>query len=143
MPGGSIPGGATREIEGGLPSGTAVQQNGVTTRGGIQLGPPSRWWDDRHYVKTLHLRPDQKKRMDSLFDENRASLVNRYEALQQEESKMEVLSHAQTPDENALFAQIDRVAQAKADLEKATSHLMLQVRNEMDADQITRFDASR
>jgi Spy/CpxP family protein refolding chaperone len=112
-------------------------------RDGIQLGPPSRWWDDKHYAKTLHLRPDQKKRMDGLFDENRANLVNRYEALQQEEQKMDTLIHAPMPDESVLFAQIDRVAQAKADLEKATTHLMLQVRKEMDADQITRLDASR
>jgi Spy/CpxP family protein refolding chaperone len=143
MPGVSLPGGSPREIEGGLPSGASVQQNGVTTRGGVQLGPPSRWWDDKHYAKTLHLRPDQKKRMDGLFDENRANLVNRYEALQQEEQKMETLSHAQTLDEAALFAQIDRVAQARADLEKATTHYMLQVRKEMDADQIKRLDASR
>jgi Spy/CpxP family protein refolding chaperone len=143
MPGGSILGGSPREIEGGLPSGASVQQNGLTTRGGVQLGPPSRWWDDKHYAKTLHLRPDQKKRMDGVFDENRANLLNRYEALQQEEQKMETLSHAQTLDEAALFAQIDRVAQARADLEKATTHLMLQVRKEMDTDQITRFDASR
>jgi Spy/CpxP family protein refolding chaperone len=143
MPGGSIPGGSPREIEGGLPSSGSVPQSGATIRGGVQLGPPSRWWDDKHYAKTLHLRPDQKKRMDGFFDENRANLVSRYEALQQEEQKMEVLSHAQTLDESALFAQIDRVAQARADLEKATTHLMLQVRKEMDADQITRLDASR
>jgi Spy/CpxP family protein refolding chaperone len=120
-----------------------VQQSGATMRGGVQLGPPIRWWDDKHYAKNLHLRPDQKKRMDGLFDENRANLVNRYEALQQEESKMEVLSHAQTLDESALFTQIDRVAQARADLEKATTHVMLQVRKEMDPDQITRLDSSR
>ena len=143
MPGGSIPGGSPREIEGGLPSGASVQPSGPTTRAGVQLGPPSRWWDDKHYAKTLHLRPDQKKRMDGLFDENRANLVNRYGALQQEEQKMETLSHAQTLDEAALFAQIDRVAQARADLEKATTHYMLQVRKEMDADQIKRLDASR
>jgi Heavy-metal resistance len=143
MPGGSIPGGSPREIEGGLPSGASVQPGGPTTRAGVQLGPPSRWWDDKHYAKTLHLRPDQKKRMDGLFDENRANLVNRYGALQQEEQKMETLSHAQTLDEAALFAQIDRVAQARADLEKATTHYMLQVRKEMDADQIKRLDASR
>jgi Spy/CpxP family protein refolding chaperone len=144
MPGGSIPGGSPREIEGGLPSGASVQPGGAATmRGGVQLGPPSRWWDDKHYAKALHLRPDQKKRMDGLFDENRTNLVNRYAALQQEEQKMETLSHAQTLDEAALFAQIDRVAQARADLEKATTHLMLQVRKEMDADQITRLDASR
>ncbi len=144
MPAGSIPGGSPREIEGGLPSGASVQPGAAPTmRGGVQLGPPSRWWDDKHYAKALHLRPDQKKRMDGLFDENRTNLVNRYAALQQEEQKMETLSHAQTLDEAALFAQIDRVAQARADLEKATTHLMLQVRKEMDADQITRLDASR
>jgi Spy/CpxP family protein refolding chaperone len=143
IPGGSMPGASPREIGGGLPSAASVPQSGVATRGGVQLGPPSRWWDDKHYAKALHLRPDQKKRMDGLFDENRANLVNRYEAVQQEEKKMETLSHAQTLDEAALFAQIDRVAQAKADLEKATTHLMLQVRKELDADQIARFDASR
>jgi Spy/CpxP family protein refolding chaperone len=150
MPGGgSMPGGSPRAIEGpgdarnGLPSGAAVQPSGPTMRGGVQLGPPIRWWDDKHYAKNLHLRADQKKRMDGLFDENRANLVNRYGALQQEESKMEVLSHAQTLDESALFAQIDRVAQARADLEKATTHVMLQVRKEMDPDQITRLDATR
>jgi Spy/CpxP family protein refolding chaperone len=148
MPGGgSIPGVSPRAIEvpgdarNGLPSGTSVQPSGAPMRGGLQLGPPLRWWDDKHYAKNLHLRPDQKKRMDDLFDENRANLVNRYETLQQEESKMEVLSHAQTLDESALFAQIDRVAQARADLEKATTHVMLQVRKEMDPDQITRLDA--
>jgi hypothetical protein len=45
--------------------------------------------------------------------------------------------------DGALFAQIDRVEQARADLQKASTHLMLQVRNEMDTDQISRFDASR
>jgi Spy/CpxP family protein refolding chaperone len=112
-------------------------------RGGLQLGPPGRWWDDKHFAKSLHLRPEQKKRMDDLFDENRATLVSRYQALQQEESKMEALSRAQTLEESALFAQIDRVAQARAELEKANTHLLLQVRKEMDSDQITHLDASR
>jgi Spy/CpxP family protein refolding chaperone len=115
----------------------------ATTRGGLQLAPPGRWWDDKHYVKTLHLRSDQQKRMDGLFDENRAVLVNRYQALQQEESKLEALSRAQTLDEATLFAQIDRVSAARADLEKANTHLMLQVRKEMDADQVTRLDKDR
>ena len=130
---------------GGSISTTASQQGGsmATTRGGLQLGPPGRWWDDKHYVKSLHLRPDQQKRMDGLFDENRAVLVNRYQALQQEESKLEALSHAQILDEATLFAQIDRVSAARADLEKANTHLTLQVRKEMDADQVARLDKGR
>ena len=125
--GGSMPGGSSRDIggpgdtrDGPLPD-TSSQSSATmsTVRGGLQLGPPGRWWDDKHFAKTLHLRPEQKKRMDRLFDENRANLVSRYQALQQEESKMESLARGQTLDESALFAQIDRVSQARADLEKA------------------------
>jgi Spy/CpxP family protein refolding chaperone len=141
-PGGSLGGiGGTRSV---MPSNPSSQPSTSSTmRGGLQLGPPGRWWDDKHFAKSLHLRPEQKKRMDELFDENRATLVSRYEALQQEESKLETLSRAQTLEESTLFAQIDHVAQARAELEKANAHLMLQVRKEMDADQIARLDASR
>jgi Spy/CpxP family protein refolding chaperone len=158
MPGGgnmpigsNVPAGSSRGI--GVASDTheasppsSSSQPGATSgtmRGGLQLGPPGRWWDDKHFAKTLHLRPEQKKHMDDLFDENRAALVTRYQALQQEESKMEALSRAQTLEESALFAQIDRVAQARAELEKANTHLLLQVRKEMDPDQISHLDASR
>jgi hypothetical protein len=149
---GNFPGGSPRASEGSMDTRTSGSESNTpsqpntsmsTTRGGLQIGPPGRWWDDKHYVKAVHLRPEQQKRMDGLFDENRAVLVNRYQALQQEESKLEALSHAQTLDESALFAQIDRVSVARADLEKANTHLMLQVRKEMDADQAARLDNSR
>ena len=162
-PGGGMPGGgnmpAGSNVPGGSPGGmgaaadarqsfpaNSAPQSGATSntmRGGLQLGPPGRWWDDKHFAKSLHLRPEQKKHMDDLFDENRPTLVSKYEALQQEESKMDALTRARTLDESALFAQIDRVAQARAELEKANTHLLLQVRKEMDADQITHLDASR
>jgi Spy/CpxP family protein refolding chaperone len=124
---------------------TSPQQGNTTStiHSGLQLGPPGRWWDDKHFAKNLRLRSDQQKRMDGLFDENKTNLVNRFQTLQQEESKMEALSHADALDENALFAQIDRVAQARADLEKANTHLMLQVRKELDADQIARLNKYR
>jgi Spy/CpxP family protein refolding chaperone len=153
MPGaGNLPGGSPRGSNGpldprssGSPTNTPSQPGTSvgTMRGGLQLGPPGRWWDDKHYVKALHLRPEQQKRMDGLFDENRATLVSRFQTLQQEESKMEALSRASNLDEATLFSQIDRVAQARADLEKANTHLMLQVRKEMDADQVSRLDNYR
>ena len=114
-----------------------------TMRGGLQLGPPGRWWDDKHFAKQLHLSSDQQHRMDSIFEQNRGMLLKRFEGLQQEEQRMEELTHAKTLDENALFAQIDRVAQARADLEKANTHLLFQIRNEMDAEQISRLEEHR
>jgi hypothetical protein len=52
---------------------------------------------------------------------------------------METLTHAKTLDEPALFAQIDRIEQARADLGKASMHYQVQLRNELDQNQIAKL----
>lgn len=111
-----------------------------TQRNGLQLGPPGRWWDDKHFAKNLKLRTDQQQRMDVLFEQNRPVLLRRFEALEQEQLRMEALLHANILDEGSLYTQIDRIAQARAELEKANTHYLLQIRGEMDADQIARLE---
>jgi Spy/CpxP family protein refolding chaperone len=147
MGGPQFPGGGPPQGEpvprGGMPpqgQGRGDQSSEAPARAGLQLGPPGqRWWDDKGYVKSLKLRPDQQTRMDSIFEQNRSALLSRLENVQQAESQMELLSNSPVPDEGALFAQIDRVAQARAELEKTTTHMLLQIRKEMDADQIKRL----
>lgn len=107
---------------------------------GLRLGPPGRWWDDKHFAKSLKLRTDQQQRMDLHFEQNRPVLLRRYEALEQEQLRMDGLLHASVLDEGGLYAQIDRIAQARADLEKANTHYLLQIRGEMDTDQIARLE---
>jgi Spy/CpxP family protein refolding chaperone len=130
---------------GGPPPGNAPDERGTvsTMRGGLQVGPPGRWWDDKHFAKDLRLHPDQQKRMDQIFDQNRSSLLKSLDVLQGEESKMEALVRAPVLDEPTLFAEIDRVAQARAALEKANTHYLLQIRAEMTPDQIARLDQHR
>src|SRR5579875_3152491 len=123
----------------GFPRGDMSRGNS-SMHAGLQVGPPSRWWDDKHFVKQLKLSVDQQHRMDAIFEQSRPVLVKRAESLQQEEQKMEALTHAKTLDESALFSQIDRIEQARADLAKATTHYLLQLRNELDADQIAKLD---
>jgi len=115
-------------------------QQGGENRPGLQLGPPGRWWDDRGVVKSLRLRPEQQTHMDAIFEQNRDALLSHFQAVQQAEAQMEELSRSNAPDEAALFAQIDRVSQARAELEKVTTHMLLQIRSEMDADQIKRLE---
>ena len=123
---------------GGQPSGQRGQ--GPEPRAGLQLGPPGRWWDDKGFAKSLKLSPEQQTRMDTVFEQNRGMLLSRFQAVQQAEAQMEELSRSSAPDEPSLFAQIDRVAQARAELEKANTHMLLQLRKEMDADQIKRLE---
>jgi Spy/CpxP family protein refolding chaperone len=111
------------------------------SRAGLVLGPPGvRWWDDHSFAKSMKLRPDQQMKMDSIFEQNRSALITSFEGVRVAEAQMEQLSRAASPDEAALFAQIDRVAQARAELAKSTTHMFLQIRKEMDPDQIKRLE---
>lgn len=144
--GGGFPGGMhSREMGGGFSPPTNVpaemnRNSSARVHASLQMGPPGRWWDDKHFVKQLHLSDDQQRRMDSIFEQNRPMLLKRYETLEQEEQRMESLTHAKTLDETALFAQIDRIEQARADLGKASMHYQLQLRNELDQNQISKLD---
>ena len=110
------------------------------SRGGLAFGPPGRWWDDHSFARDLKLRPDQQMKMDTIFEQNRSALIASFEGVRQAEEQMDQLSHAASPDEAALFAQIDRVAQARAELAKTTTHMLLQLRKEMEPDQIKRLE---
>jgi Spy/CpxP family protein refolding chaperone len=121
--------------------GDMSRNSSVRLHGGLQLGPPGRWWDDKHFAKQIKLTQDQQHRMDSIFEQSRPVLLQRLSSLQQEELHMEALTHAKTLDESALFSQIDRIAQARADLEKANTHLLVQLHNELEPDQIARIEA--
>jgi Spy/CpxP family protein refolding chaperone len=116
-------------------SGEAPKMHGM-----LRVGPPGRWWDDKHFVKQLKLTEDQQRHMDVIFEQNRPVLLKRLEALEIEEQRMEGLTHAKTLDEQALFAQIDRIEQARADLGKATLHYQVQLRNELGQDQLSKLE---
>jgi len=112
-------------------------------RSGFQLGPPGRWWDDRDFAKSLGLRKEQQKKMDSVFDANKGAILDSYKALQQQESNLEATSREAKLDEGRIFAAIDAVNQARSALEKANAHMLLMVRQEMDADQLARMEKFR
>ncbi len=124
----------------GLPKREPESAGGVAgLRTRPQLGPMGRWWDDKHFAKNLNLRPDQKQRMDSIFEANRPALAKSLEDLRQEQSRLDAMYRAKSLDENTLYAQIDRVSQARAELGKVYTHFQLQLRGEMDTDQLSRL----
>jgi len=113
------------------------------TQGGLQLGPPERWWNNKKFAKSLGLRAEQKKKMDDIFSANKSAILLRCQSFVQEQSRMDQLSRQAVLDEASLFPEIDRVAQARAELEKANAHLLLLLRQEMDGAQIERLRAYR
>jgi Spy/CpxP family protein refolding chaperone len=122
------------------PRGPVSESGSGGALGGLQLGPPGRWWDDKKFAKNLGLRPEQQKKMDTVFNANKGLIFQRFDDLQREENRMQELTRQTPLQEAAIFAQVDRVSQARAALEKATAHLSLLLRQEMDADQISKLE---
>ena len=98
---------------------------------------------DPDLVQKLGLTADQQKRIDALFQQNRLKLIDLSAEVQKQEAILEPLLEADRPDEAQVLAQIDRVAQARADLEKANARMLLGFRSVLTLEQWKKLEAER
>jgi Spy/CpxP family protein refolding chaperone len=108
---------------------------------GLQVGPGGRWWNNPDMVQKLNLNSDQQKKMDDIFQQNRLKLIDLNATLQKDEITLEPLMASESPDEAKILAQIDRVAQARAELEKANARFLLGIRRVLTQEQWKKLQA--
>lgn len=101
----------------------------------LKLGPPGRWWDDPAMAKKLGMTQDQVRKMDDIFQSFRPKLIELNGTLRSEEAQLDPLIQASQPDDSKLLPVIDRAANARAELEKVNSRLLLSIRHVLTADQ--------
>ena len=106
-------------------------------------GPAGRWWNDSAMVEKLNLSEDQRKSMDAILLEHREKLVDMHGTLEKAELGMEPLMGADQPNEQSILSQIDKIAQARAELEKANARFLLAIRAKLTPDQWKQLQASR
>jgi len=92
---------------------------------------------------SIGLTKDQQRKMDDIFNKNKPALQDKYNAFLMEQSKLEALMNIPQPDKQRLFTQIDAVNQARAALEKVNTQMLLQIRQQMQPDQVARLDKLR
>ena len=100
-----------------------------------------RWWSDPALAQKIGLTEEQQKKMDDLFQQNRLRLIDLSAALQKQEAILEPLLAADRPDETRILSQIDRIAQARAELEKSNARMLLAMRSVLTQDQWKRLQA--
>ena len=103
---------------------------------------PGTWWNNADTATRLNLTKDQQKKMDDIFQQFRLTLIDLNAALSKEELIMDPLIAAERLDEVKILAQIDRIAQARAELEKANSRMLLAIRQSLTMEQWTKIQAS-
>jgi Spy/CpxP family protein refolding chaperone len=97
--------------------------------------PGGRWWTRPAMAQKLGLTPEQTKKMDDIFQQHRLKLIDLNATLQKEDAIMEPLVGADQPEEAKIVAQIDKVAQARAELEKANARMLLGIRRLLTQEQ--------
>jgi periplasmic protein CpxP/Spy len=98
-------------------------------------GNEGRWWNNPKVADQLKLTDDQRKEFDDILQQHRATLIDLRANVEKAELAMEPLIGADQPNENAILAQIDKVAQARAELEKANARYLLAIRSKLTPDQ--------
>jgi Spy/CpxP family protein refolding chaperone len=99
-------------------------------------GPPmGKWWKNAEVVQKLQLSDDQLQRLEKIFQDSRLRLIDLHAALEKEEAQLEPLVEAENPDEGQVNSQIDKVAAARAELEKGNTRMLLELRKVLTTEQ--------
>jgi Spy/CpxP family protein refolding chaperone len=106
-------------------------------------GAQGHFWNNPKMVEALKLTDDQRKAMDGILLEHREKLIDLRAGVEKAELGMEPLMGQDQPDEGKILAQIDRVAQARAELEKANARFLLALRSKLTPDQWKQVQAFR
>ncbi len=98
-------------------------------------GDHGRWWNNPKVIDALKLTDAQRKEMDATLLAHREKLVDLHANLQKAELEMEPLMGDDQPNEAKILAEIDKIAAARAELEKANARFLLGIRAKLTPDQ--------
>jgi protein CpxP len=107
----------------------------------FHMGPRGRWWDNPEFAQKIGISSEQQKKMDDIFQQSRLKLIDMHAAVEKQETILEPLISADQPNEGQILKQIDAVAQARAELEKANARMLLGLRGVLTADQWKKLQA--
>ena len=118
-------------------------RRGGPEAGGMGIVPPGTWWKNPATVTSLTLTADQQKKLDDIFLQSRIGLIQLHASLEEEQLKLEPLLNINPPDQAKTLAQISKIADLRAGLEKADARMLLSLRGVLTADQWTKLQADQ
>ena len=101
------------------------------------------WWRNKNNIALLSLTAEQQQKMDDVFQQSRIKLIDLTATLEKEEAILEPLMKAERLDEIKVGMQIDKVADARAELEKVNARMLLGIRIVLTPEQWTKLNSSK
>jgi Spy/CpxP family protein refolding chaperone len=99
------------------------------------LGIQGRFWNNPKIAEMLKLTDEQKKQFDDILQAHREKLIDLRGNVEKAELAMAPLIRDDQPNEARILAQIDKLAQARAELEKANARYLLAIRSKLTPEQ--------
>jgi Spy/CpxP family protein refolding chaperone len=99
------------------------------------LLPFGMWWKNPEVVNRIGLTLDQQKRILDFFIQSRVKLITLHATLQEEQLLLEPILDVTHLDSAKALAQIDKIADTRADLEKTNARMLLNIRGVLTPDQ--------
>jgi Spy/CpxP family protein refolding chaperone len=105
---------------------------------GDHMGMMGKWWKNSELVQRIGLTDQQVQQIEKIFQDHRLQLIDLHAGLEKQEAVLEPLMEADRVDDAQVaqvVAQIDRIAQARAALEKSHATMLLGIRRVLSAEQ--------
>jgi len=115
--------------------------SGPEVVGRILTGAPAAWWTDTALMTRLGLSDVQKARIENIFQTHRQNLTTSKDALEKEEGQLSKLLAADAIDRPSVFTQINKVIQARTDMERVNATMTLEMREQLTRAQWTQLQA--
>jgi Spy/CpxP family protein refolding chaperone len=101
----------------------------------MEMREPGQWWKNAALMQRIGVSDEQVQKIDKIYQDHRPQLVDLRAEVDKQEAMLEPLVEADQPNEAQVVAQIDKVAQARANLEKANAKMLLAMRRVLTVDQ--------
>jgi len=112
-----------------LPAGPALDSLALTLDRLVGSNSGAAWWTNTALVRRLGITEDQKKKIEAIFEQNRPMLVQTKDELEKQEAALARMLEADPMESTkAISAQIDRVIQARGNMERTNSGMTLEMR---------------
>jgi beta-lactamase regulating signal transducer with metallopeptidase domain/Spy/CpxP family protein refolding chaperone len=136
--------GGPRGAPGDVLAGPAVQPAGRGIRGVQAVAAPvgngpAAWWTDAAWIERLGLTDVQQARIEKSFQTYRQRLTSNKESLENEEAQLSKMFEANPIDRSTVFAQIDKVIQARGEMERTNTTMTVEMRRQLTRVQWTQL----
>ena len=104
-----------------------------------QTMPAGKWWKDPHIAKELQLTAGDVKQLDKLFVKSRRQMIDLKNRVEKEQFEYQNLMESKTLDEAAVNRQLQKLEQARSELNEERSRFVVAVRKILGSDRFQRL----